>query len=370
MAARAYSPASEASIPALTGQRVRFAHHRIPIDGRSVGVSIGGSGVPLVFFHGIGMNRHAYLRVLNRLPQLGFMVIALDAPGHGQTAPPRLGEHSFDHHIDIAGRVLDELGVRRAVMVGHSMGGRTAAGLAAREPDRALAAVLIGAAVGDPFDTSALRLNSPVQAAVGMAAGLADFVIDRVGLHHLEHIRHTSMVTRLALNSLTHPGIFLIAARAIVDSPKSVGTLDQLAANKTPVAILHGERDMVVPLAAAVDTAIHSNGTLVTLPKAHHSWVLSTPWTLAEILRQLLTADQLGRNVSRAVADHARNPGSVSRPAAGFYAPAAPALDLAPPLRFLGEAEPAQRELYHRFAVWDADALARHSEQLSVVHGR
>ena len=33
MAARAYSPASEASIPALTGQRVRFAHHRIPIDG-------------------------------------------------------------------------------------------------------------------------------------------------------------------------------------------------------------------------------------------------------------------------------------------------------------------------------------------------
>ncbi len=370
MGAKAFSPGSEVHIPALTGQRVRFAHHRIPIDGRPVGVSIGGSGVPLTFFHGIGMNRRAYLRMLNRLPQLGFMVIAMDAPGHGQTAPPRLGERSFDHHIDLASRVLDELGVRRSVMVGHSMGGRTAAGLAAREPERALAAVLIGAAVGDPFDLMSLRIKSPIQAVTGMAAGLADFVIDRVGLHHLDHLRHASMITRMALNSLIRHDILLAAARAIADSPKSIGTLSQLAANKTPVAILHGERDMVVPLAAAVDAAVRSGATLVTLPRAHHSWVLSTPWTLAEILRQLMIADQLGDNVSRAVADHAANPGAVSRPAAGFYAPAALALDLAPPLRFLGEAEPAQRALYHRFAVWDAAAVARHAEQLSMVYGR
>jgi hypothetical protein len=98
--------------------------------------------------------------------------------------------------------------------------------------------------------------------------------------------------------------------------------------------------------------------------------VLSTPWTLAEIMRQLMTADQLGDTVSRAVAAHALNPATVTRPAAGFYAASAIALDLAPPLRILGEAEPARRELYHRFAVWDSDALARHAAQLAMVHGR
>lgn len=370
MGATALSPSPVEQMSTLGAQRVRFAHHRIPVDGRLVGVSVGGTGVPLVFFHGIGMNRHAYLRLLNRLPQLGFMVIAMDAPGHGQTAPPRANERSFDHHVDVASRVLDELGVRRAVIVGHSMGGRTAATLAAREPERALAAVLIGAGVGEAFDSSTARLNSPLQAVAGMAAGLADFFIDRVGLHHLGHLRHTSMVTRTALNSLMRADMLLIAAKAIADSPKSAGVLNQLASNNTPVAILHGERDMVIPLAAAVDAAVRSDATLVTLPRACHSWVLSTPWTFAEIMRQLVAHGQLGDGVRHAVAAHATDPSSVSRPAARFYARSARVFDLAPPVCYLGEAEPAQRDLYHRFAVWDSDAVTRHADQLSVVHGR
>lgn len=368
MGARAYShvPVQPESLP--VGQRVEFAHHRIPVGDHRVGVSVGGAGVPLVFFHGIGMNRHTYLRVLNRLPQLGFMVIALDAPGHGQTGAPRKWERSFDHHIDVAAEILDVLGVRRAVMVGHSMGGRTAAELAARRPDRALAAVLIGAAVGSAFDVSTSRVKSPVQTALGMAAGVADFFVDRVGLRNLDHLWHTAMVSRTGVQALLRPDLLLTAALAIANAPKSSGPLTNLANAGTPVAILHGERDMVVPLAAAVDATMLSNATLVTLPKGHHSWVLSTPWTFAEIMRQLVIEDRLGEAVRHAAI--AQMTGAPSRADSRFYARSAKVLDLAPPLRYLGKAEPSHRRLYHDFTVWDADAVARHAERLSVVLGR
>lgn len=365
MSARAFedTPQSES---APTGQRVQFAHHQIKVHGARVGVSVGGAGVPLVFFHGIGMNRHAYMRLLNRLPQLGFMVIAIDAPGHGDTVAPRRWERSFDHHIGTASEILNELGVRRAVLVGHSMGGRTVAGLAAREPHRALAAVLIDPALGSTFDAAARRAKSPVQTLSGLTAGLADFFFDRVGLRHLDHVRHTSLVGRTALRALFRPDLFFTTARSIVLSPPSVGALSALASAGVPVVVVHGERDMIVPFASAVETALASNATLVSLPRAYHSWVLSTPWTFAEIMRRLLSEGLLGDQLPAALA--AQKAGSCNT--AVFYTASAPALGLAPPIRVLGDAAPAGRRLFHDFTVWEADAVARHAQRLTTVHGR
>jgi pimeloyl-ACP methyl ester carboxylesterase len=55
-------------------------HHVIKLaDGHLVGVSLAGGGVPLVFLHGIALNTKIYARMLRDLPQLGFLVVAIDA---------------------------------------------------------------------------------------------------------------------------------------------------------------------------------------------------------------------------------------------------------------------------------------------------
>ena len=54
-------------------------------DGHKVGVTVGGKGVPLVFLHGIALSGRAYVRLLSRLAGMGFLVVALDAAGHGVT---------------------------------------------------------------------------------------------------------------------------------------------------------------------------------------------------------------------------------------------------------------------------------------------
>lgn len=110
-----------ARVPA--GSRIRLRHWLFEMpDGRRVGISVGGCGVPLVFFHGIGMNRHAYLRLLSRLPQVGFLVVAVDAPGHGETFLPPRGARSFAARMAATSDILDALGIRRALLAGHRMG--------------------------------------------------------------------------------------------------------------------------------------------------------------------------------------------------------------------------------------------------------
>jgi len=79
-----------------------------------------------------------------------YRVITYDTRGHG-TSPAPAGPYSLDDLVDDLVAVLDRLGVRRAHVVGLSLGGMTALRLAAREPERVhRLAVLCSSAKVDP----------------------------------------------------------------------------------------------------------------------------------------------------------------------------------------------------------------------------
>ena len=64
--------------------------------------------------------------------------------------------------------------------------------------------------------------------------------------------------------------------------------LEGLGEAGIPVVVIHGDRDMPVPYATAVDAARRSSGTLVTVKGGTHSWVLKDPETLPAIIAELL----------------------------------------------------------------------------------
>ncbi|MET0703172.1 MAG: alpha/beta hydrolase [Mycobacterium sp.] len=318
-----------------------------------MGVSVGGRGIPLVFFHGIGMNRRIYLKLLSRLPQLGFLVVAIDAPGHGDTFAPLTGRDTFDQRVADTEQILTELGIERAVLVGHSMGGRTAAELAARHPERALAVVLINPALGGVFDAARIRIGSPSQTAAALAAAVHDTIRDRVGLKGFGHVRYFQTLGGLVVQTATHPRLFSSAAQAIAKSSESASALRALALARCPSAIIHGERDMIVPIESAIEAAALSAATLVTLPKAHHSWVLTTPWTFAEILHQLISDRRLGDELHDALASGMSVCGQRQD---------ALVVKMAPPLQVLGRASPLRRKYYHSWRIWPPDQVLRSAE--------
>lgn len=277
-----------------TGQLVsvpRLARHEIVLDDEHpVGVAVCGQGLPVVLVHGFTAEGILYAQTLSRLVKMGFKVIAIDVAGHGSTHGLPTGGHSLAAYAELLGRVLDELGVRRAVFVGHSMGGRLVTELVATDPERAVAVVLIDATVGDCWD----RLMTVARFAPPVLLGIAGIlVVDSLStLPLLSDRRQAVKLGRLVAPTfaghLRRPWRLLGPAISLIRSPGTTDMLERLGDEGLPVVVIHGDRDIGVPYRTAVDAARRARGTLVTIEGGTHSWVLKDPEVLPALVNELL----------------------------------------------------------------------------------
>ncbi len=125
----------------------------IDVNGLRIHYKIAGQGEPtLVLLHGFGASVFSWRKVIAPLAR-GGTVIAFDRPAFGLTARPLPGEwrgenpYSPEAQADLTVALLDELGVEKAVLVGHSAGGTVALLSALRHPERVEALVLVDAAI-------------------------------------------------------------------------------------------------------------------------------------------------------------------------------------------------------------------------------
>jgi pimeloyl-ACP methyl ester carboxylesterase len=103
----------------------------------------GGDKPPLLLLHGLMTNGRCWTDLARALaPE--YDVIMPDARGHGQSSVPDHGYRYEDHADDIAG-LIEALALPAPFLLGHSMGGMTAAVLASRQPSR-----LRGLILADP----------------------------------------------------------------------------------------------------------------------------------------------------------------------------------------------------------------------------
>lgn len=271
-------------------RRVRLAHHVIELaDGHKVGISVGGNGIPMVFLHGLGLNRRSYLRLLSRVADLGFRVVAIDAAGHGETQDLPCAAGEFTDRTELVLRTLDSLGIDRAIFAGHSMGGRMTIQLAAVAPDRVLAAILFNPAAGSAFDAAITSvLHSPGQmlrAVIGAAYDLyRDPFLMKVGAV----ARYLRMVATVTMGNALAPTGFTGAARSLLRSGACTALLHTLRDRAIPTIVLHGEDDTIVPFENACDIAEDANATLYRVRAACHSWLIAKPAHGADAVRQLL----------------------------------------------------------------------------------
>lgn len=93
-----------------------------------------GDGEPLVLVHGVGLRLEAWAAQIDGLAAT-HRVIAVDMPGHGASAALPDAARLPDFVAWLA-RVLDDLGLERASLAGHSMGALIAGGMAAEHPGR------------------------------------------------------------------------------------------------------------------------------------------------------------------------------------------------------------------------------------------
>lgn len=138
----------------------------VEIGGRRLNFAESGEGPrAFVLVHGMGGRWQHWLETIPFLARHG-RVLALDLPGFGRSQLPA-GGVSLDGYADTTAALCRALGVERAVVLGHSMGGPIALRFATGHEDLAEAIVLVGGAT-DTFNavlglraTAKLALRKP-----------------------------------------------------------------------------------------------------------------------------------------------------------------------------------------------------------------
>ena len=94
----------------------------------------------IVLLHGAGGTHLHWPHNIRRLGE--YRILAPDLPGHGKSGG--LGEQTIEGYADVIANWLDEIGVYKAVFIGHSMGGAISLMMALRHQERVAGLGLVG----------------------------------------------------------------------------------------------------------------------------------------------------------------------------------------------------------------------------------
>ena len=122
----------------------------------------GGDGsLPVVFVHSLAGNTQQWSAQLNHI-RTTRRAVALDLRGHGQSLPPENGDYAIESMVQDIQMVIDQLGIERFILVGHSMGGSVAGAYAGVYPERVAGLLLV-----DPSGDSTQMPIEEVQQYIG-----------------------------------------------------------------------------------------------------------------------------------------------------------------------------------------------------------
>jgi pimeloyl-ACP methyl ester carboxylesterase len=242
-----------------TGSQVVRLRYRT-VHGHRRAFRMAGNGPVVLLIHGIGDSSETWAPVIPGLAR-HYRVIAPDLLGHGHSDKPR-GDYSIGGYANGMRDLLSVLGVDRATLVGHSLGGGVAMQFAYQYPDHCERLVLVSTGGVGREVHPALRLVSMPNAGLGLnvlrlpaarlTARIGAKVLNRLGtdlgLDAEDLLRvFDSMPDR------TSRAAVIRTLRAVVDRHGQMVTmLDRCYLGRSlPTLLVWGARDPIIPVAHA-----------------------------------------------------------------------------------------------------------------------
>jgi pimeloyl-ACP methyl ester carboxylesterase len=284
------------AVPPSLGRE--FEAWQIELHGHRVIYRVAGKGPPVVLIHGMVNSSRHWESVALRLAD-AYTVVAPDLIGHGDSATPR-GDYSLGAHAASIRDLLAAIGIDRATIVGHSLGGGVAMQFFYQFPQRTERLILVSSG-GLGREVSPLLRT----AALPGASALLSLAAHRRLVSALWHIGgrlpqrgswkgvYLQAIAR-ALRPLEEPGAraaFLQTLRSVIDARgQRVGARDRLyLLGAMPTLIVWGERDNTIPISHGRSAHEAAPGSrFETLPRAAHFPHLEDPEGLAGVVRDFL----------------------------------------------------------------------------------
>jgi 2-hydroxymuconate-semialdehyde hydrolase len=289
---------------------------RAPLTAGELSFDDAGDGPPVVLLHGFPTSSDLWRREILLLSSRT-RVIAPDLLGYGRSDRPPDADLSIGTQARCVGELLDRLGIDRAAVIGHDVGGGVAQLLALA--GRADALVLMDSICFDAWPVQAIQLlqsSTPEQETAEFAEQIVRLGFD-VGLEH-EGRLDDELLEVFVAPWRADPASLFRAARAL-DGIGLSGTDAALAALGVPAFVIWGEEDAFVPveLAERLGEAL-PDSVVAVLPGCGH-WVnLDAPTTVGPLIFEWLRVRYLGDQHAHAGSGPA--PVFLERPPAGFDA--------------------------------------------------
>jgi pimeloyl-ACP methyl ester carboxylesterase len=243
------------------------------LDGLSLHYLVQGRGPMVALVHGLGGFAASWGPTLEGLSGRA-TVLALDLPGFGRSAKPRV-RYGLELFVAVFERFLDALGVGQVGLVGHSLGASVALTYALAHPERVDRLAFVGGLVpGFSYRMSPIY-RALALPGVGEALALCGCAaVYRAALARCFHRPRPEEIAFLvscdypARTGWSARAAYLSTVRAMrEDYAVRAGDYRRaLRAFTTPLLLIHGRQDPVVP-------AAHCEEIAEDLPQAERKWV-------------------------------------------------------------------------------------------------
>src|SRR6202049_231577 len=265
----------------------------LELHGERIAYREAGAGEALLLIHGMAGSSATWRAVLPQLSKR-YRVVAPDLVGHGESAKPR-GDYSLGAFAVWLRDLLDELGITRATIVGHSLGGGVAMQFVYQHPDYCQRLILISSGGLGPDVGWTLRLLSAPGAELVLPAIAPRPVLavgnklrswfSSVGIQSPRGAEMWNAYSSLS-DSKTRQA-FLRTLRSVVDyRGQAVSALNKLhVSSGLPTLLIWGDQDRIIPVAhgyAAHDAVPGSR--LEVLGGVGHFPHVESPTAVVEIL--------------------------------------------------------------------------------------
>ncbi len=290
--------------PAIAS-KPRTERVEVSVHGLRVNFTIAGRGPAVVLIHGVAGRATQWDQIIELLDG-SHTVVAPDLLGHGESAKPR-GDYSLGAHASGIRDLLIGLGIERASLVGHSLGGGIAMQFAYQFPERCERLVLVSSGgLGQDVHPllraatlpgSELVLPLLAHPRVVEVASVLPRALGRMGLHTRPDLTEMARGYQ-SLSNAEARSAFIHTLRGVIDpTGQRVNASDRLyLSSKMPSMIIWGDRDRIIPVEHARPAHEGMPGSRLELfERAGHFPQLDDPVRFARTLEEFFSETRPAR---------------------------------------------------------------------------